>query len=154
MTMTMTTATRATAIYWDLDHLAPARRTGSANHMLVPASALSRAIDHAAVQRALGSAATVDSLLAQALERAGVELIETCCCHGLASRAMDGFVQIAADDMALNANIGSVVLVSERSDVRPLASFVARAGRRFVQIRRAGVWAPAQRCTVREPELT
>ena len=142
----MTTAVHNTAVYWDLDHLSPGRGAGTTPPpdgalVLLPGSALTRAIDHAQVQRALGGACTIEGLLAQALERAGVELIETCGNHELPGRAMNGFVHIALDDMALNPGIDTVVLVSMRSDVHALASFVTRAGRRFTQLRCTAVLA-------------
>lgn len=135
----MATTTRNTAIYWDLDHLNAGTSGNLAGYELQPGSALANALAHARVQRALGGTSTIESSLAFALDRSGVELIETCGGRQVACKGMGGFLAIAADDMALDAAIDTIVLVSMRNEVGEFARFVRRCGRRFVQLRRAAV---------------
>jgi hypothetical protein len=141
----MATTTRNTAIYWDLDHLNAGEAGNLAGYELQPGSALADALAHARVQRALGRASTIESSLACALERSGVELIETCGGRQATCKGMGGFLEIAADDMALDVAIHTIVLVSMRGDVGEFSRFVRRCGRRFVQLRRAEV------CPVESP---
>ncbi|MBQ0942247.1 hypothetical protein KAK07_02740 [Ideonella sp. 4Y16] len=121
------------AIYWDLDHLPT---TDAA--LVHSALALAGLLGPLTVQRALGSPATHNSRLAQALERRGTELLLTLPSCGMTPRPpLQALHECLVQDLSLHPRVGRVVVVSAQRDLAPLKRFVQRAGRQWLRLRGA-----------------